>query len=517
MHLVADTNLFFECKSLGELPWTELGHDPVVIILTKPILDEIDKHKKANGRTRSRALEIFSRVRDMLKSSTQEIEIRPSSPKVLLRLMANVRPDPALKEDLDYTKTDEKLIGIVSTLCAQAADNGVRLFTDDTGPAAIADGLAIPYLMIEKDWRRPPSESTEEKKIRDLEKDLATYRTLEPEISIAVCDPADESNVVNVTRRVPTPLTETEVSELLAVLRQKHALVTDFTPPSPSRTTGLFGEIATTTFTAPAENDITNYRDVLYPGWIEECRKILANLHKNQAEIEPPTLLRWSMSNDGTRPASHVRIEFEAKGPLVLRRLPADGSGPEATDTPAKLTVASTPRLPPAPKPPPFQKQVIRVPSPGESKLVRAGDISALHASAISRLQASVLGSSGLAELAGRSIAGTILPRPIEKFEIPTPYIPPRHDPEGFYYDWPATRKVKKGALTCGLWRHQTGKETFEFEVLFTKFGEAYGIVECTVHAENLTKPAQSKLKIERNIEPLSMMKLATEMVETSS
>ena len=75
LHLVADTNLFFECKSLEQLPWLELGYDPVVILLTKPVLDEIDKHKKATGRTRARALDIFGRVRVMLASSAQEIEI----------------------------------------------------------------------------------------------------------------------------------------------------------------------------------------------------------------------------------------------------------------------------------------------------------------------------------------------------------------------------------------------------------------------------------------------------------
>ena len=42
LYLVADTNLFFECKSLDQLPWSELGADPIVILLTKPVPDEID-------------------------------------------------------------------------------------------------------------------------------------------------------------------------------------------------------------------------------------------------------------------------------------------------------------------------------------------------------------------------------------------------------------------------------------------------------------------------------------------
>ncbi len=53
---VADTNLFFEAKRLEDLPWDELGVDPIVVALTKPVQAEIDRHKKGGGRTRKRAL-----------------------------------------------------------------------------------------------------------------------------------------------------------------------------------------------------------------------------------------------------------------------------------------------------------------------------------------------------------------------------------------------------------------------------------------------------------------------------
>jgi hypothetical protein len=36
-----------------------LGYDTIVIILTKPVLDEIDKHKRSPGRTRARASKSF--------------------------------------------------------------------------------------------------------------------------------------------------------------------------------------------------------------------------------------------------------------------------------------------------------------------------------------------------------------------------------------------------------------------------------------------------------------------------
>jgi hypothetical protein len=66
LYLVADTNLFFECKSLDQLPWSELGADPIVILLTKPVPDEIDKHKKGGGRTRERAIAIGAGLVDRI-------------------------------------------------------------------------------------------------------------------------------------------------------------------------------------------------------------------------------------------------------------------------------------------------------------------------------------------------------------------------------------------------------------------------------------------------------------------
>ena len=42
---IADTNLFFEAKRLEDLPWADLGVDPIVIGLTKPVQGEIDRHK----------------------------------------------------------------------------------------------------------------------------------------------------------------------------------------------------------------------------------------------------------------------------------------------------------------------------------------------------------------------------------------------------------------------------------------------------------------------------------------
>jgi hypothetical protein len=555
LHLVADTNLFFECKALDQLPWLELGADPIVILLTKPVLDEIDKHKKGNGRTRDRALAIYGRVRDMLRSSAKEVEIQASFPRVLLRRETTAKPDPAFAEDLNYTKTDEILIGIASALNQAASGTEVKLFTIDTGPAATADALGVPYLLIDEGWRRPPAETTEQKKIKDLEKDLATYRAQEPSIAI-VCEGTDSPGFVVVTNRKATPLAEAEVEAFVERLRLKHPLEIDFTPPEPKNVSTRGGGTTKPKYAPPESDAIAKYRDGDYPVWIERCRRTLRTLHVGRDQIERSVKLRWSMSNEGTRPGSRVRVEFEAKGSLELKRIrePDDEHNTAQGEPPSAQPPAAS--LPLPPKRPAFQINTTHLPprEPGAA----TPDFDALRRE-IERATASL----PLAELAQQAafdaklraqLSGMIDPGKWAYDPIVTQvglagrspfeflkeqelarlnrteswaFVPPQtpnlssllsrgqRDPEEFHYDWPDDELVKKGALTCELWRHRSDPEIFDFEVVFIGDGEARGLVECTVHAENLTRPVREIVKVARTIGSVGMAALANSLIET--
>ena len=554
LHLVADTNLFFEFRALEGLPWDDLGYDLIVILLTKPVLDEIDKHKKANGRTRKRALDIFQRVRGMLTTSKNELIIREASPKVILRRIPNVTPDEAHSGVLDYTKNDDRLIGILATLNQKASDHKVMLFTDDTGPASTADGLGLPFAMINEAWRRPAEESTESKRIRELEKDLATYRSQEPKISIIRCIPADDAGVVTVRRRIAQPLTETEIDEILDALRLKHPVKMDFTrPPDPDPAEAGSPAAFSIQFNPPSDADIHNYQNALYPQWIDNCRAILSELHVGRDEIEVPIILRWSMSNDGTRPASQVRVQFEAQGPLAIRRLSEkdDEADEEDADVGEVASAGRTvPKFPQPPKPPAFKKVVTKVPTPPSHTRAQPLDVSALRLPGIDPLSGvsnhldliseasrllgqhrgifdqlgvassafeqhrKLLGTSGMDALLRGPTVGQVSHH-IEPLHLPRLFIPPKHDPEAFYYDWSATSPVKKGVLTCDLWRHQDSEEVFAFEVIFTNEGETRGSILCSVHAENLTKPETARISVIRTIDVFRPLDLARTMVET--
>lgn len=174
--LVADTNLFFECKRLEELPWSDLAVDPVVIALTKPVLAEIDKHKKGGGRTRKRAIEISGRIRGMLAALPPEVVIQEAGPRVLLRLMPIIQPAPELASSLDYGINDDRIVGTVATLSKDETFASVKMLTDDSVAASTAQGLGVSFFLIPESWKRPPEQTTEAKRIKELEK---IYRSID--------------------------------------------------------------------------------------------------------------------------------------------------------------------------------------------------------------------------------------------------------------------------------------------------------------------------------------------------
>ncbi|NNH83557.1 hypothetical protein HLH89_21345 [Rhizobium laguerreae] len=559
VHLVADTNLFFECKALEQLPWGELGYHDVVLLVTKPVLDEIDKHKKANGRTRARALEIFNRIREMLATSSHEVEIQPSGPRVVMRRMSNAKPDQNLKDELDYTKNDEKLVGITSALHSGSEGYDVKLFTDDTGPAMIAADFDVPYLMVPAGWRRPSAETPEEKKIKDLEKDLALYRSQEPKIAIRPCQEADGKGHVRVTRRLAKPLTPQEIDGFINQLKSRHPLVEGFTLPNTEVSKDLMGRVTTVVYSPPAQEKVEEYRATIYPQWLDRCRVALGKLHEGRDEIEGPLIVNWPMTNQGTRPATQVRIEFEAKGALALRRIVEGDNEDEDNDEDEDGEIKpvedrappSTTQLPIPPKPPAFGKNVTfsqptpsvtKTPSMDLASIMAKGGLSDQHMSLARRAAAGLLGptdhlSRQLKQMSAIGGAADFMksgpfnqhgairslhePARSASYEFVTPRMPtfsPRFpepkNPERFYYEWPLREDVNKGALTCELWRHHSRDEIFDFEVVFTGDGPAKGTVECTVHADNLTKPENARIIVSRVVEYLSMAEVAAAMVK---
>lgn len=526
--LVADTNLFLECKRLEDIPWSELGVDPIIVVLTKPVLGEIDRHKRSGGRTRKRALAISARVRGMLKSGVAEETIHTASPRVTLRLAPVVRPDPDLRESLDYSSNDDRVVGIASALAKMSEAEPVAFLTDDSVAASTAHSVGVPFQFIDAGWKRPPERTAEARRVEELEEELDGYRAQEPRIVVG--NATAEGVTTEVVRRVPLPLGRAEVDALIDGLCVKHPLQVEFpVPESEERSDGT-----KVTYRPPDPEEVERYRTEKYPGWVSECRSMLEKLHESGVEMEPVPKLAWVLANEGARPAVQVRVTFAAEGPIRFRRLSTDDGEGDDEDS-AKVATASGTlrRLPPPPRPPQVQRMVDRsgVVAKGADTLAAGVRLSNLRIGDMGRIGGAGTALADLARVGAaltrdqerwRSVIGS-LGEPMVPAVVPSmdmvpafePFVPPKHDKEAFYYDeWPPDTPVRSGAVTCDLYRHRNGEMEFEVEVVFAQDGDIRGAVLCTVHAENLTAPVSLRIAVRRSIEEYSLLERARGLVD---
>lgn len=533
---IADTNLFFEGKRLEDLPWDKFGVDPIVIAVTKPVQAEIDRHKRGGGRTRRRAVEMFCRVRTMLENGVTETIIREARPHVVLRMMVHARPDPDQTDMLDYTLADDRIVGIVSTLSKSDDYASVTLMTDDGGAAMTASGLGLNYYLIDESWKREAVLSEKDKQIADLKKDIAAYRAQEPIIEVEDATAARVS--AHVVRRVPNLLTRANVDTMVEQLKLAHPIVTEFSIPGPR----IEEDGTEIYYIAPSAQDVSNYTDKVYPSWITQCRTDLERLHEGREEREDPATVTFVLRNTGTRPASKLRISFEAQGDIFLIRRSEDS---EKVDRPANFPAVT--RLPKPPPAPMVEKVVKRPPKPQPSRtadlaklampdrigscirglgltmpgstfdsLTRVGSVlNKLHRSSVldefARNQSAI---SALPGALGNKYTFDTIDQIRANFTVQPTFIPTTHDPEGFYYDqWESDLPVKFGALTCDLFRHQGSEQTFDVEVLFPKEGDVKGAILCRVQAENLTKPVEVRISVSRTVEYFDLANIAENLV----
>ncbi|MBE9477057.1 MAG: hypothetical protein IME92_07890 [Proteobacteria bacterium] len=541
LHLIADTNIFFECKNLEDLPWQDLDGDPVVILLTKPVLDEIDKHKRSNGRTRDRALKIFTRVRTMIKDEVDEGIIRLASPQVILRLLSNTTPDPTLDGALDYTKNDDRLVGILSTLNSEGGAP-VQLLTHDTGPASSAKGFGLPCYLIPDQWLRPPQQTKDQKAISELKEELDKYKTQEPKITGTVMGP--QKNTFSITRQRETPLTATQIDAALKALEAKHPMRINFDVTPPKKKGHFSGRIDEISFGAPSQEEVETYQESSYPKWLGACRRVMEGMHEQGSVHSERISVKIKLRNEGTRPALNAYVDFRCEGGCLIYRPSQDEDAQEAdTSNTVGAVQHLTTRLPLPPEAPKFTqsvKTVLEAPAKTGGALkgidiatLGIGNAAMKHLDALGTNQRQLeqainpFGSSSMLSAIDKLGSfnqvlkmGSNSSSPSRLYDFHTiepiaSMVSKPHDPEGFYYKhWREGEPLESGGLTCDRWRHHSETEIFELQVIMTGSETVNGVMTCSVHAENLTDPFELKVAFKRRVEERDLQEDLNFLVE---
>jgi hypothetical protein len=251
---------------------------------------------------------------------------------VKLFMRQDLTPSPELAERLSYEERDDQLVGTTHAFAQQTLDADVRVLTHDTGPMASAQMVGVPFVEIPDDWLLPPETNETEKKISELQTELARLKKAEPEFKIRCLD--GEGNEVKkleteVVRYVP--LSEDQVSGLMQRLKERFPIATEFGSRERAerdvRGIGFRGFLREVV-TPATEKEIASYRDKQYPKWLDNCERALRDLHQIlEGDGGVPTFC-FAITNEGTRPAKDALITIEAKGDFAI--MPPDQNDDDA-------------------------------------------------------------------------------------------------------------------------------------------------------------------------------------------
>ena len=474
LHLFPDTNVFIECRPLEQLDWSRWSEfDEVHLVVCQTVLHEIDGQKNYHRRTRvrNRARAAFSMFAKLAKSGgTEHLTIRQSKPTVKLFLQLPGLPSPKLKDVLDYSYPDNKIVGHLYAYAEQHSDADVRLLTHDAGPTMSARNLELSVETVDESWRLPPEHSDTERENARLKDEIAKLRKAEPEFSITcVDDLGDEVEFLRQGWSAYGPLTDDEIDDLIQKLKRQHPIATDFGLRTPGRRPATYSldELRETGRASTLTNaeKIRRYNRE-YEEWIANCRAILSEIHTPLQDGIHPVMCYFEIENTGTRPGKSARVEFRATRGISVRPPPWQ---PEWEEDESERVRQNRLRFPAPPKKPRVQRTI--------------GSLLEPH----------------LAQGLGQMAKAFLAPDPLNNLVIPPPRLGrTERDSDAFYYtpNRPS-EPSQEFALECQLWRHGIGPTSFEVEIHTSgESGSVSGQIECIVHCENLTEPVQLRVPV---------------------
>jgi predicted ribonuclease YlaK len=105
-----DTNVLIQGRALKEQAWGELGRDTIDIMLSGPVIRELDRLKNRPGRVGKAARSMSTKVRELMSSTDRAEVLREAAPEVTLRLAPGTPNQAKAREEIDLTHDDQAII-----------------------------------------------------------------------------------------------------------------------------------------------------------------------------------------------------------------------------------------------------------------------------------------------------------------------------------------------------------------------------------------------------------------------
>jgi hypothetical protein len=471
-----DTNVLIQGRTLKDQPWGELDRDNIDVMLSGPVIRELDRLKNRPGRVGKVARSVSTKVRELMATAARAELLHEAEPRVMLRLAPGVPGQAKVREEIDLSHDDQAIINQALTSLDTGAD--VVLLTDDNFAAMTAEHFGLPVRMLPAHWLKEPEADDSVKELARKDAEIARLKTAEPLIQLRFVDqsgtqidrldvamprylPVSSNDVDRLVEQVTTlaPMAE------LTPTRFKEV----FKPPS----TGKGFDISSIAFPDDGmmpltQTDIDKYQDD-YRKWVSGVRSKIAVFHVewNRGRDWPQAI--FCVQNTGSRPAADVLVEIAASGSFKL-----SGSEKNNSDRGAMRAKWLELALPPEP---PRRKS-----------------------------RAEMLMAVGLFDRDPLAI----LP--------PTPFFPTvgnlRRDDDVFYWRDGRSDPVSTMALECKTWRHGREEEEFPFRIWADDSADVRGLIVGRISASNIREPIDKHLPLRVTFEDRDCLALAKTLVD---
>src|SRR4030042_3309104 len=224
-----DTNIFLQCKPIEQLPWEEITGDDILLLISRPVQEQIDDLKQSgNNRRAKRARNTTSFFRKILTANSN-IVIRQDKPHVEIAFSPRVKQENFNDYNLNPSKSDDQLVFEAINYRENHKKHDVAILTHDTGPAVTAKYVKIPCKYIPDTWLLPPEPDSRDKKIAELEQRVQELEKAYPEIRIECLD-TNKRKVTLLPVKLPKykPIENAQIASIMEKIKTKFPIANDF-------------------------------------------------------------------------------------------------------------------------------------------------------------------------------------------------------------------------------------------------------------------------------------------------
>ena len=317
-----DANVLIEYHQLQDHDWrTLLGAKRVRLVISSDVADEVDSFKDRGGvprEKRRRAERAAKQIDGMIGPAPHRIQ-----EGVWFEYDDNPRPDQDYADNrLDKGNTDHRILAAVIRRGKEETAARVVLVSGDGGARRAAKRRGIETLEPDPAKRYPPAVDEDERKIRELEKQLVEARSREPKLRIYFMPPCLELLSI----KLPQPFGTSGAA--LAAARYLAFLEKTFQPLCAAQSVHAYRFGVT-------DGRALNAYDAELKQWKQQMRNHLPAFLRFQDALARFVPINLHVDNKGTEPADAADVCLAVDGDLSL-----------AIDLPRPSPFPSPPRHP---------------------------------------------------------------------------------------------------------------------------------------------------------------------------